>query len=269
MSEFKGVRAFLMIPPSISRDKELLKKPKSIILMGEIISMLNVTGEFFMSNKKIAEHLRVSARQVNRYLDLLEKKKLIEREKVVSDRNGAILGRKIHAGSALVTYMSLGWRTECHEGNDTDVIPLVSQTSHKYNSLIDQSNIAVNKSSSSKSSSEDKKKEIKNPSFEEEDQTNESNQPNDPKRERVYKQLFQIARMNDQWKGTRTIPTPDQIRQLRMLLYQCDYLSLDAILQIFDEKMKADQLFEPWKYVLKLMRDKVAAQRNFESWGKR
>ncbi len=44
--------------------------------MGEIISMLNVTGEFFMSNRKIAEHLRVSIRQVNRYLDLLEKKKI-------------------------------------------------------------------------------------------------------------------------------------------------------------------------------------------------
>ena len=85
-NEFKGVRAFLMIPPSISRDEDLLKKPKSILLMGEIISMLNVTGEFFMSNRKIAEHLRVSIRQVNRYLDLLEKKKLIEREKVVSDK---------------------------------------------------------------------------------------------------------------------------------------------------------------------------------------
>lgn len=250
MSEFKGVRAFLMIPPSISRDKELLKKPKSIILMGEIISMLNVTGEFFMSNKKIAEHLRVSARQVNRYLDLLEKKKLIEREKVVSDKNGAILGRKIHAGSALMTCMSLGWRTECHEGTDTGVIPLVSQASHKYNNLKDQHNRAVNKSSSSKSSSKDKKDNIKNQNTEEED----------PKREKIYKSLFQIARMNDQWKGTRTIPTPDQVRQLRMLLYQCDYLSLDAILQIFDEKMKADQLFEPWKYVLKLMRDKVAGQ---------
>lgn len=257
MSEFKGVRAFLMIPPSISRDKELLKKPKSIILMGEIISMLNVTGEFFMSNKKIAEHLRVSARQVNRYLDLLEKKKLIEREKVVSDKNGAILGRKIHAGSALMTCMSLGWRTECHEGTDTGVIPLVSQASHKYNNLKDQHNRTVNKSSSSKSSSKDEKDNIKNQNIEE-----------DPKREKIYKSLFQIARMNDQWKGTRTIPTPDQIRQLRMLLYQCDYLSLDAILQIFDEKMKADQLFEPWKYVLKLMRDKVATQNNFKSWGK-
>ncbi|MCT7841206.1 MAG: helix-turn-helix domain-containing protein, partial [Lactobacillus crispatus] len=103
-NEFKGSKAFLMIPPSISRDEDLLRKPKSILLMGEIISMLNVTGEFFMmSNQKIAEHLKVSGRQVNRYLDLLEKKKLIEREKVVSDKNGAILGRKIHAGSALMT----------------------------------------------------------------------------------------------------------------------------------------------------------------------
>ena len=268
MSEFKGVRAFLMIPPSISRDRELLKKPKSIILMGEIISMLNVTGTFFMSNKKIAEHLRVSARQVNRYLDLLEKKKLIEREKVVSDKNGAILGRKIHAGSALMTCMSLGWRTECHEGSDIDVIPLVSQESHKYNSLKDQHNRAVNKSSSSNSSSRDEKNQIKNQDFEEEDKSNNSKLTEDPKREKIYKSLFQIARMNDQWKGTRTVPTPDQVRQLRMLLYQCDYISLDAILQVFTEKMKSDQLFEPWKYVLKLMRDKVATQNNFESWGK-
>lgn len=241
-NEFKGVRAFLMIPPSISRDEDLLKKPKSILLMGEIISMLNVTGEFFMSNRKIAEHLRVSIRQVNRYLDLLEKKKLIEREKVVSDKNGAVLGRKIHAGSALMTHMSLGWRTECHEGNDIDDMPLVSPASHKYSSINRSSNRTVNKSSSAK-------------------------KEEDPKKEKVYKQLFQIARMNDQWKGTRTIPTLDQIRQLRTLLYQCDYTSLDAILQIFSEKMQADQLFEPWKYVLKLMRDKIAMQQNYESWG--
>lgn len=111
--------------------------------------------------------------------------------------------------------------------------------------------------SSSKSSSKDRKDNIKNQNIEEED----------PKREKIYKSLFQIARMNDQWKGKHTIPTPDQIRQLRMLLYQCDYISLDAILQVFTEKMQADQLFEPWKYVLKLMRDKVATQKNFESWG--
>ncbi|MBI1715625.1 hypothetical protein HYQ54_2185, partial [Lactobacillus crispatus] len=186
-NEFKGVRAFLMIPPSISRDEDLLKKPKSILLMGEIISMLNVTGEFFMSNRKIAEHLRVSIRQVNRYLDLLEKKKLIEREKVVSDKNGAVLGRKIHAGSALMTHMSLGWRTECHEGNDIDDMPLVSPASHKYSSINRSSNRTVNKSSSAK-------------------------KEEDPEREKIYKEFFTIARMNDKLKNHSTNPTLDELK---------------------------------------------------------
>lgn len=223
--------------------------------MGEIISMLNVTGEFFMSNKKISERLQVSTRTVNDYLDILEKKKLIIREKIVSDENNAIIGRKIHAGATLVKYISLGWGSTLHEGSEAGFTPLVKPTSHKKNRDNRTTNRTVNKSSSS-SSLEDHGNSIKNQKSEE-----------DPKKEKVYKQLFQIARMNDQWKGTRTIPTPDQIRQLRMLLYQCDYLSLDAVLQTFSEKMRADQLFEPWKYVLQLMRDKIAAQRSYESWG--
>ena len=253
MSEFKGVRAFLMIPPSISRDKELLKKPKSIILMGEIISMLNVTGEFFMSNKKIAQRLDCSKSTVNDYLSLLEDKKLIKRIIIKDKSNGSIVGRKIQAGDDLYRLIGIGWVDISDEGIPVEKDTLVRPTVHKYNSLKDQHNRAVNKSSS-KSPSKDEKDNIKNQNAEE-----------DPKREKIYKSLFQIARMNDQWKGTRTIPTPDQIRQLRMLLYQCDYISLDAILQVFTEKMKSDQLFEPWKYVLKLMRDKVATQKNFES----
>lgn len=252
---FKGSKAFLNIPVGIARDKELLKKPKTILLMGEIISMLNVTGEFFMSNKKISERLQVSTRTVNDYFDILEKKKLIIREKIVSDENNAIIGRKIRAGATLVKYISLGWGSTLHEGSEADFTPLVKPTSHKKNRDNRTTNRTVNKSSSS-SSLEDHGNSIKNQKSEE-----------DPKKEKVYKQLFQIARMNDQWKGTRTIPTPDQIRQLRMLLYQCDYLSLDAVLQTFSEKMRADQLFEPWKYVLQLMRDKIAAQRSYESWG--
>ncbi len=255
MSEFKGVRAFLMIPPSISRDKELLKKPKSIILMGEIISMLNVTGEFFMSNKKIAQRLDCSKSTVNDYLSLLEDKKLIKRVIIKDKSNGSIVGRKIQAGDGLYRLIGIGWVDISDEGIPVEKDTIVRPAVHKYNNLKDQHNRAVNKSSS-KSSSKDRKDNIKNQNIEE-----------DPKREKIYKSLFQIARMNDQWKGTRTIPTPDQIRQLRILLYQCDYISLDAILQVFTEKMQADQLFEPWKYVLKLMRDKVATQKNFENWG--
>lgn len=33
MEEFKGVKAFWMIPVEIARDKDLLKKPKSIFIM--------------------------------------------------------------------------------------------------------------------------------------------------------------------------------------------------------------------------------------------
>ncbi|KWU08992.1 helix-turn-helix domain-containing protein [Lactobacillus crispatus] len=241
-NEFKGVRAFLMIPPSISRDEDLLKKPKSILLMGEIISMLNVTGEFFMSNRKIAEHLRVSIRQVNRYLDLLEKKKLIEREKVVSDKNGAVLGRKIHAGSALMTHMSLGWRTECHEGNDIDDMPLVSPASHKYSSINRSSNRTVNKSSSAK-------------------------KEEDPEREKIYKEFFTIARMNDKLKNHSTNPTLDELKQLRGLLYQCNIDTLQAVKDKFKERMTWDMVGKPYSYLLKMLRDGLANDRNYESWG--
>ncbi|MCT3535358.1 hypothetical protein CEF01_04195 [Lactobacillus crispatus] len=241
-NEFKGVRAFLMIPPSISRDEDLLKKPKSILLMGEIISMLNVTGEFFMSNRKIAEHLRVSIRQVNRYLDLLEKKKLIEREKVVSDKNGAVLGRKIHAGSALMTHMSLGWGTECHEGNDIDDMPLVSPASHKYSSINRSSNRTVNKSSSVK-------------------------KEEDPEREKIYKEFFTIARMNDKLKNHSTNPTLDELKQLRGLLYQCNIDTLQAVKDKFKERMAWNMVGKPYSYLLKMLRDGLANDRNYESWG--
>lgn len=131
---FTGAKAFLMIPPSIAEDKDLLKKPKSIILMGHIISMLNVTGSFFMSNKKIAERIDVNSRSVNRYLELLEEKKLISRENIKSSENGAIIGRKIRAGDDLLTYMSRGWRNECQGGTGTDVAAPMTPRSTKYNS---------------------------------------------------------------------------------------------------------------------------------------
>lgn len=145
--EFKGAKAFLNIPVGIARDKDLLKKPKTILLMGEIVSMLNVTGEFFMSNKKIAQRLGVSTRTVNDYLDILEKKKLIEREKVISKENDAIIGRKIRAGADLVKCISLGWCDEFHKGSEADFTTLVKPTSHKKNNIKEQNNRTTNKDS--------------------------------------------------------------------------------------------------------------------------
>lgn len=239
---FEGSKAFLNIPVGIARDKELLKKPKTILLMGEIISMLNVTGEFFMSNKKISERLQVSTRTVNDYLDILEKKKLIIREKIVSDENNAIIGRKIHAGATLVKYISLGWGSTLHEGSEADFTPLVKPTSHKKNRDNRTTNRTVNNSSS-------RKKE------------------EDPEREKIYKEFFFIARINDKLKNHSTNPTLDELKQLRGLLYQCNVDTLQAVKDKFKERMSWDMVGKPYSYLLKMLRDGLANDRNYESWG--
>lgn len=137
--EFTGTKLFLNIPTNISRDKELLKKPKSIILMGEIISMLNVTGEFFMSNKRIAERLDCSPRMVRDYLDLLESKKLIERKNVYDEKNkNRIVGRKILPGSYLGKQTSIGYGNALPQGREADFRRVGKQTSTKKNNIKEQ-----------------------------------------------------------------------------------------------------------------------------------
>lgn len=162
MDEFKGAKAFLMIPVGMARDQDLLDNSKSILLMGEILSMLNVTGEFFMSNAELAKRLKTTPRTIKRYLILLENKGLIKRTNVYADKEQkVVVGRKITAGDTLGTYMSLGWGQARHEGGDTDVTRVVTPTSPKYNKIIDQSNRSSNTSSSSKPSSS--KDELKDP----------------------------------------------------------------------------------------------------------
>ena len=162
MKDFKGARAFLMIPVGIARDQDLLDNSKSILLMGEILSMLNVTGEFFMSNAELAKRLKTTPRTIKRYLILLENKGLIKRTNVYADKEKkVVVGRKITAGDTLGTYMSLGWGQARHEGGDTDVTRVVTPTSPKYNKIIDQSNRTDNRSSSSKPSSSSN--EVKDP----------------------------------------------------------------------------------------------------------
>ena len=139
--EFKGARAFLMIPVGIARDQDLLDNSKSILLMGEILSMLNVTGEFFMSNAELAKRLKTTPRTIKRYLILLENKGLIKRTNVYADKEKkVVVGRKITAGDTLGTYMSLGWGQARHEGGDTDVTRVVTPTSPKYNNIKEQGN---------------------------------------------------------------------------------------------------------------------------------
>lgn len=143
--EFKGSRAFLNIPVGVARDKELLKKPKSIILMGEIVSMLNVTGKFYMSNKEIAKRLNCSKSTVNDYLKLLVKRGYIRKETIKNPDTGALVGRSITAGDALVRSTLLGWSSGQHHPSTADNTTLVRSTVHKENNIKEQDNRTINK----------------------------------------------------------------------------------------------------------------------------
>ncbi|RVU74116.1 helix-turn-helix domain-containing protein [Lactobacillus xujianguonis] len=250
-SEFKGARAFLMIPPSISRDKDLLKKPKSIILMGEIISMLNVTGNFHMSNKTLADILDTTPKSVNDWLNLLEDKGLIIREQITipaqnpkNEKSKRILGRTIKAGPNLVTQSLLGWERQGSRGGNVDVSRVVTPTSHKHNSINRSSNITVNNSSSAK-------------------------KEEDPEREKIYQDLFLIVRASDKAKNQSTRPSLDEIKQMRSLLYKCSLSTLQATKDKFKAQMEWDMVGKPFAYLLKLLRDGLSTERDYESesWG--
>lgn len=92
--EFKGARYFLMIPASVAHDNSL--KPIDKLLFGEIYSMLNVTGKFYMSNKEIAKRLDCTERYVRSRIEILEKAGYLNRE-MLKDETGAIVGRIITA----------------------------------------------------------------------------------------------------------------------------------------------------------------------------
>lgn len=240
--QFEGSKAFLNIPIGISRDKELLKKPKTILLMGEIVSMLNVTGEFFMSNKQIANRLDCTKSTVNDYLKILEEKGLIKRKTVRDERTGSIIGRKISAGDSLSQHIGIGWS----DTSDYPSIParttLYPATGNKYNRVNRSSNRTVNNPSS-------RKKE------------------EDPEREKIYKEFFFIARINDKRKNQTTRPSLDEIKQMRKLLYECDVDTLRAVKDKFKERMEWDMVGKPFAYLLKLLRDGLANDKNYESWG--
>lgn len=137
-NEFKGSKSFLNIPALVARDKRLLKKPKSILLLGEIYSMLNVTGKFFMSNKALADRLDCTSRAISDYLKLLEDCGYIMRKKVYSSNSKAIVGRYITAGPDLGNAISLGWGTSVPYPREHKFPTLGNGASYKKNSIKEQ-----------------------------------------------------------------------------------------------------------------------------------
>ena len=93
--EFKGARLFLNIPVEVAHDPRI-KSDKSVLLFGEIYSMLNVTGSFFMSNEKMAKRIRArSTRTVQRCLDELESLGYISRKITRDPETNEVVKREI------------------------------------------------------------------------------------------------------------------------------------------------------------------------------
>lgn len=90
----------------------------------------------------------------------------------------------------------------------------------------------------------------------------------DPEREQIYKQFFQLARMHDKMKQKATNPTYDEIKQLRSLLYRCNIDTLNAVVSKFNMKMQWNMVNDPFAYLLKMLRDGLAIDKDSESWGK-
>lgn len=90
----------------------------------------------------------------------------------------------------------------------------------------------------------------------------------DPEREQIYKQFFQLARMHDKIKGKTTTPSFDEIKQLRSLLYRINIDTLNAVVSKFNMKMQWNMVNDPFAYLLKMLRDGLAIDKDSESWGK-
>lgn len=169
--EFTGSRLFLNIPASVAHD-ERIKSDKSILLYGEVLSMINVTGSFYMSNKALAKRLRCTPQTVIRCVRELEKLKYIKSTMVKDEKSGAVKGRKIELlpiptntdvrgegntdDSTPITSMLNTPYHSCYEGGNTDVTQI-----EQYNKTINRTEEDIDKLSSSEPNSDPEPKKQK------------------------------------------------------------------------------------------------------------
>lgn len=70
---------YTVIPAFARYDDDLLRKPKSILLYGEIAALSNQKGYCWANNSYFSKRLKVSGRMVQDYLDILVKKGYVAR----------------------------------------------------------------------------------------------------------------------------------------------------------------------------------------------
>lgn len=131
--EFTGSRLFLNIPASVAHD-ERIKSDKTILLYGEVLSMINVTGSFYMSNKALAKRLRCTPQTVIRCVRELEKLNYIKTTIVEDEKTGAVKGRKIELRPVPINTDARG------DGNTDDSTPITSVLKTPYHSCYEGGN---------------------------------------------------------------------------------------------------------------------------------
>lgn len=94
MSEEMLPHYYMNIPAFVWDDKDLLRKPKAILLYGHISTLANKKGYCWATNEYFAKRLKVDKRTVIDYLNLLVSKKYIKR-KVFRKENSKEVERRM------------------------------------------------------------------------------------------------------------------------------------------------------------------------------
>lgn len=226
--KFKGV----WIPADYWLDENL--SIMEVVLITEIDSLDGENG-CFASNKHFADFLGVTSGRASQLITNLKEKGYIE---TTYTANNNVTQRIIRVANKLNTPVK-----KLNKG--------IKNTKGVFKKCV-ASNTSSNTSNSntdSNSSSGRRREE-------------------DPEREQIYKQFFQLARMHDKIKGKTTTPSFDEIKQLRSLLYRINIDTLNAVVSKFDMKMQWNMVNDPFAYLLKMLRDGLAIDKDSESWGK-
>lgn len=89
---------YTVIPAYVRYDEDLLKRPKAILIYGEIVALSNQKGYCWASNKYFEERLGVSSRTVQDYLSLLIEKGYVRRKLVYKSNSKEIDTRILVVG---------------------------------------------------------------------------------------------------------------------------------------------------------------------------
>lgn len=226
--KFKGV----WIPADYWLDENL--SIMEVVLITEIDSLDGENG-CFASNKHFADFLGVTSGRASQLITNLKEKGYIETTYTTNNNVTQRIIRVVNKLNAPVKKLNKG----------------IKNTKGVFKKCV-ASNTSSNTSNSntdSNSSSGRRREE-------------------DPEREQIYKQFFQLARMHDKIKGKTTTPSFDEIKQLRSLLYRINIDTLNAVVSKFDMKMQWNMVNDPFAYLLKMLRDGLAIDKDSESWGK-